>query len=52
MIQNELVKIKLRIFMAKAAFNKKIKFFHKKITLKFKEQTSKVLHFENRSETP
>jgi hypothetical protein len=37
--------IKSRIAMAKAALNKK-KTFHQKSGLKFKEETSKVLHLE------
>jgi hypothetical protein len=38
--------IKSRIAMAKSAFNKK-KTFHQKIGLKFKEESSKVLHLEH-----
>jgi hypothetical protein len=38
--------IKSRIVMAKAAFNNK-KTFHQKSVLKFKEETSKVLHLEH-----
>jgi hypothetical protein len=38
--------IKSRIAMAKAAFNKK-KTFYQQTGLKFKEETSKVLHLEH-----
>jgi hypothetical protein len=38
--------IEYRIAMAKAAFNKK-KTFHQQTGLKFKEETSKVLHLEH-----
>jgi hypothetical protein len=33
--------------MVEAAFNKKKSLFHQQIGLKFKEETSKVLHFEH-----
>jgi hypothetical protein len=39
--------IKSRIAMAKAAFNKKKTFFHQQTGLKFKEETSKLLHLEH-----
>jgi F0F1-type ATP synthase beta subunit len=39
--------IKSRIAMAKASFNKK-KSFHQQTGIKFKEETSKVLHLEHR----
>jgi hypothetical protein len=38
--------IKSEIATAKAAFNK-TKTFHQQIGLKFKEETSKMLHFEH-----
>jgi len=40
--------IKSTIAMAKATFNKKVS-FHQQIVLKFKEETSKVLHLERSS---
>jgi hypothetical protein len=39
--------IKSRIAMAKAAFNEKKNIFHQQTGLKFKEETSKVLHLEH-----
>jgi len=39
--------IKSRIAMAKAAFNKKKMSFYQHIGLKFKEETSKMLHLEH-----
>jgi hypothetical protein len=38
--------IKFRIVMAKAAFNKKT-LFHQQTGLKFKEESSSVLHLEH-----
>jgi hypothetical protein len=38
--------IKSRIAMGKATFNRK-KTFHQKIGLKFKEETSEMLHLED-----
>jgi hypothetical protein len=38
--------MKFRIVMAKASFNRN-KTFHKKIGLKFNEETSEVLHVEH-----
>jgi hypothetical protein len=39
--------IKSRIAMAKASFNKKNVFFYQQTGLKFKGETSKVLHLEH-----
>jgi hypothetical protein len=39
--------MKPRIAMAKAAFNKKENLFTSKFGLKFKEETTKVLHLEH-----
>ena len=39
--------IKSRIVMAQTAFIKKKAFFYTKIGLKFKEETSEMLHFEH-----
>jgi hypothetical protein len=39
--------IKSRISIAKAAFNKKKTLFTSNLDLKFKEETSKVLHLEH-----
>ena len=40
--------IEFRIVMTKAAFNRKKESFHLKIGLKFKEETSEMLHLEHR----
>ena len=39
-------------FHGKSGIQQENDFFHKQIKLKFQEESSKVLHFENRSEIP
>jgi len=41
------LEIKSRIAMTKEAFNKQKAYFTSKVDLKFKEETSKVLHLEH-----
>jgi hypothetical protein len=39
-------------FHGKSGNQQEDAFFHEQIKLKFQEESSKVLHFENRSENP